>query len=153
MHFPGRNPHCQRFQVSCGRLWRPRRRRSRHCSSSKNAHAKQAPRQPERSSSRNAWSTSVRLLMHVALQQACRRADAIHVQGGDNALGLVFFRRIVKFLRQCGVGDRTGSGGKGTKNRHRTRRHDSSEIVDRRRLCIGAPRPYSRLATDGGNCA
>jgi hypothetical protein len=73
--------------------------------------------------------------------------------GPDNALGLAFFRRIVKFLRQPEAGDRTGSGGKGIKNRHRTRRHDSSEIVDRRRFRIGAPRPDSRLAADGGNCA
>ena len=46
----------------------------------------------------------------------------------------VVFRRIVRFQLQCETGDRTGPRGKGTKNRCRTRRHDSSETGDRRRV-------------------
>src|SRR5260370_40732977 len=41
-----------------------------------------------------------------------------------------------------------GPGGKGTKNRRRTRRYDSSETVDRRGDRIGSPIPDPRLATN-----
>jgi hypothetical protein len=49
--------------------------------------------------------------------------------------------------------DPVESGAKGTKNRRRTRRYDSSETGDWRRIRIGSSRPDPRLATDGGDRA
>src|SRR6202051_3738819 len=54
----------------------------------------------------------------------------LHIRSRRWPLRPVVFRRIVRFQLQCETGDRTGPGGKGTKNRCRTRRHDSSETGD-----------------------
>ena len=74
--------------LSCVRLYRRRRRRSRDCSISQNTQTKQAPRLAVISKNRMAWSASVSAVIGVALQRACQSKNGRRRPGRATAKGL-----------------------------------------------------------------